>query len=276
MSVDQESKRLLFARLLRNLARLSAHPTPDSIHKFRTSSRRVESFLFELVPEPSRNQRKLLKSLKRLRNKAGRIRDLDVQISTLRSMKLSRSPAGKSRLLHSLVEERARRLRKLEKLCDKKAAAELRTRLRRAQKESVVPANLDPLAVGLALFQELGKDGAPLSEKKLHHYRIVGKRARYVVELAGDTPEALSLVAQLKQLQDRIGDWHDWLELSQRAEKSFQEEPNSPLVVALRNLTRAKFRQAVNVLAATQKSLAPSLPAKPPAAAPAAAAAAVA
>jgi CHAD domain-containing protein len=270
MPVDQESKRLAFARLLRNLSALSAKPKAESVHKFRTYSRRVESLLFELVPALNGNQKKLLKNLKRLRKKAGRVRDLDVQISALRGLKFSQSPAGKAQLLHGLSDERAKRLRKLEKSFDKDATADLRRRLRRAEKESVVPESIDPLAVGLRLFLDLGKDGAQLTEKKLHQYRIVGKRARYLAELAGDNPAAQSVIAQLKQMQDTIGDWHDWLELSQRAEESLKDDQNSALVGALRNLTRAKFRQAVNALAATQKSLRPNSAPKQSASVPAA------
>jgi CHAD domain-containing protein len=255
MPVDQESKRLAFARLLRNLSKLSAKPEPESVHQFRTYSRRVESFLFELVPELDGNQKKLLRSLKRLRKKAGRVRDLDVQITALRGLKISQSPAGKSQLLHELTEERAKRLRKLEKSFDKETTSDLRKRLRRAEKESAVAGSVDPLAVSLRLFLELGKDGAPLTEKKLHQYRIVGKRARYLAEFAGENPEAQSVVAQLKQMQDTIGDWHDWLELTAKAEELLKHDQNSALVVALRNLTRAKFRQAVHALAAAQKSL---------------------
>ncbi|HEX4487792.1 MAG TPA: CHAD domain-containing protein [Terriglobales bacterium] len=262
MPVDQESKRLAFARLVRNLSNLSEKPQPESVHQFRTYSRRVESFLFELVPELNGNQKKLLRSLKRLRKKAGRVRDLDVQITALRGLKISQSPAGRSQLLHGLTEERAKRLRKLEKSFDKETTGDLRKRLRRAEKESVIADAADPLAAGLRLFLELGKDGAPLNEKKLHQYRIVGKRARYLAEFAGENPEAQSVVAQLKQMQDTIGDWHDWFELTAKAERLLKDDQNSALVVALRNLTRAKFRQAVHALATAQKSLQTSAPKK--------------
>jgi len=262
MPVDQESKRLAFARLRRNLSKLSDKPTPESVHQFRIYSRRVESLLFELVPELSGNQKKLLRSLKRLRKKAGRVRDLDVQIDALRGLRISQSPAGKSQLLHELTEERAKRLRKLEKSFGKETTADLRKRLRRAEKESVIADVVDPLAVGLRLFLGLGKDGAPLTEKKLHQYRIVGKRARYLAEFAGENAEARSVVAQLKQMQDTIGDWHDWLELIAKAEKRLGDDQNSALLVALRNLTRAKFRQAVHALATSQKSLQTSAPKK--------------
>lgn len=254
MPVNRELKELAFAKLLRFASKISAKPTPESIHRFRTNSRRVESLL-ELVPELNSNQKKALKLLKRLRGKAGRVRDLDIQIAALRSLKISQSPADKSQLLRGLAEERDRRLSKLEKAFDKKTAAELKRRLQRANKETEISEKLDPLAAGLCLFHGLEKDGGPLSEEKLHQYRIVGKRARYLAELAGETPEAEATVEQLKRLQDIIGDWHDWLELSNRAEKVLGDHQASALVAALRNLTRAKFRQAVHTLSETQRSL---------------------
>ena len=251
MPVDQESKHLAFARLLRNLSKLSTEPQPESVHRFRTNSRRVESLLFELVPSLDGNQRKLLKTLKRLRKKAGRVRDLDVQIAALRSQ----APAGKSQLLRVLIDERGKRMGKLAKAFDQKTTAELRKRLRRAEKETSIPDSVDPLAAGLRLFFQLGKDGAALTENKLHQYRIVGKRARYLAELAGDSAEAQVVVGQLKRMQDVIGDWHDWLDLTHKAEQLLRGDQNSALVVALRNLTRAKFRQAVHALAEAQQSL---------------------
>ena len=46
-------------------------------------------------------------------------------------------------------------------------------------------------------------------------------------------------------MQDRIGDWHDWLQLTARAQKLLGGPSDSALVAALRNITRAKYRLAV-------------------------------
>ena len=262
MPVDQELKRLAFARLLRNLSKLSSNPQPDNIHRSRTYSRRVESVL-SLAPEHDGNVRKLQKSLRNLRKKAGRVRDLDVQIAALRGLRISQAPVGKSQLLRELVEDRARGLRKLEKSFDTEATSELRKRLRRAEKDLSIPADIDPAAEALRLFFDVGRESGALTEKKLHQYRIAGKRARYLAELAGNDKQAQFLVGQLKRMQDVIGDWHDWLELTAKAEKHQNEEENSPLLVALRNINRAKFRQAIQALIEAQNSLpAPAPPRK--------------
>jgi hypothetical protein len=68
--------------------------------------------------------------------------------------------------------------------------------------------------------------------------------------------EAERVIEQLKRMQDVIGDWHDWLTLTERAEKLFGGVKSSALVAAMRNLTRAKFRQGIDAVAETKGLLA--------------------
>ena len=256
MPVDQEVRRLTFQRLGRMLSKLAAKPEPASVHRFRTNSRRLEALLEELSETLTRNDKKLLKSLARLRKKAGHVRDLDVQIGALENLKIPQEPARKSQLMRMLAEERTKREKKLAKALDPETLRELRRRLRRSEAESHIPENTDPAMIATRLFTGSVPAGVPLSENTLHQYRMSGKRARYVAEMAGDNPAAQAIVAQLKHLQDAVGEWHDWLQLSQRAEKLFAEVPNSALVAALRNVRRAKFRIAVDILSQTRTAFA--------------------
>src|SRR3954463_13259700 len=96
-------------RTSRLLVKLSAQPSAENVHRFRTHSRRIETILQELVPDPSRNQKKLLKQLGRLRKKAGRIRDLNIQIAAVRNLKMPQAAEQKAKLLRLLVAERSRR-----------------------------------------------------------------------------------------------------------------------------------------------------------------------
>jgi CHAD domain-containing protein len=102
---------------------------------------------------------------------------------------------------------------------------------------------------------KLGRDHVTLTEKTLHQYRIIGKRARYIAELADHDAEAKRVVDQLKHMQDVIGDWHDWLKLTQKAEAIFGGIRDSALVALLRNVTQAKFRQSVDAVAETRTAL---------------------
>jgi CHAD domain-containing protein len=252
----EEHSRPTFRKLSRQLSELISKPAPENVHKFRTSSRRVEVLLADLARKRSRNDKKLLKLLGRLRQKAGQVRDLDVQTAALRSLKVPQEPGRKSQLLRTLTEERAQRENKLAKALDKKAVAEVRKRLKRSASGLEISKNTDPLVLAMKKVTKLELDQSAVTEETLHQFRIVGKRARYIAELAGKNAEATRLVAQLKHMQDVIGDWHDWLQLTERAEKLFGGVQDSALVAALRNVTRAKFRQAVNTLTGTRAALA--------------------
>ncbi|HXM63110.1 MAG TPA: CHAD domain-containing protein [Terriglobales bacterium] len=260
MPIDLKRSRLVFQRLARELTKLAKNQTPESVHKFRTNSRRVEALLSEVVPQLNRNDKKLLKLLSRLRKKAGRVRDLDVEISSLRSLKIPEGNGHKSEFVSALVQERAKHEQKLAKAFNRKTAGELRKRLKRAVSEIDIPKDTDPLKLTLNKLAKLGRDHATLSERTLHQYRIIGKRARYIAELADHDAEAKRVVDQLKHMQDVIGDWHDWLKLTQKAEALFGGVRDSALVAMLRNVTQAKFRQSVDAVAETRAAFSSKKP----------------
>jgi CHAD domain-containing protein len=225
------------------LSILTGKPTPQNIHRFRTSARRIEVVLASELALPHTGSRKTIKLLARLRRKAGRVRDLDVQIRMLRGLKMPEESKRKSELLRLFAEERAQRDDKLRKAFDRDKIRELRKRVKRIARE--IPEDWKPLQEALSCIKELSASGAPLTEKTLHQYRILGKRARYLAELADGDPEAVHVVGALRKMQDVIGDWHDWLKLTERAEDRFGGSRDSHLVAALRNVTQAKFRQSL-------------------------------
>lgn len=255
MAIDQQHRRLVFQNLDRELTKVAKSPDAEHVHKFRTYSRRVETFLENLGLEQTGNDEKLAKLLGRLRKKAGKVRDLDVQITNLENLKISSHQGHKARLLRDMRQNRESKQKKLAKAFDEKTVAELRKRLRRTAAEAQIPTEAAPLSMAKQLIAELDKDRAPLTEKRLHQYRLAGKRARYIAEFAGENAESAQLIKVLKRMQDVIGDWHDWLELTGRAEKLFGRAHDSSLVSVLQNLTRAKFRQAVRILAETTQAV---------------------
>jgi CHAD domain-containing protein len=179
-----------------------------------------------------------------------------VQIAALRSLKLPQEAGRKSQLLRILVDERAAREQKLGKAFDQEQVSQLRKRLKRCAVKVEVPnSTAELLDRAIRPVLQLGANQGPLSEKRVHQYRIAGKRARYLAEIAGDDPRAKQLIEQLKRMQDVIGDWHDWLKLTERAEGVFDGAQGAVLIAALRNITRAKYRQALDVLQETRKTL---------------------
>ena len=248
MSIDPKRMRAVFQKLERDLIKLSSKPQPDSVHRFRTGTRRLQILLGELSPKLDRNEKKLLKLLGRIRKRAGKVRDLDVQSAALRSLKVPREPRRKTQLVNQLIELRAQQEKKLRKAVDKASVREIRKRLKRAAGRFDPKTSPDPLAVAKAMLETVDRAGAPLTETVLHQYRILSKRARYAAEFANPSPQADQFIAQLKRIQDASGDWHDWLTLTQTANQHLGDLRESPLVAELHNVTGAKFRRAVAVL----------------------------
>src|SRR5579872_812709 len=170
MPIDLKRSRLAFQKLGREVSKLTRKPAPESVHKFRTNSRRVEAVLSEVVPELTRNEKKLLKLLSRLRKKAGRVRDLDVEIASLRSLKIPEGNGHKSQFVDALVQERSKREQKLVKAFDRETAAKIRKRLKRAANEIEIPKSTEPLTLTLSKLAKLCREHLPLNEKTLHQY----------------------------------------------------------------------------------------------------------
>jgi CHAD domain-containing protein len=254
MSIALDRSQLVFQKTERALLKLSSRQSAESVHAFRTSTRRLQTLLEQLLPERDRHQKKLLKMLSRIRRRAGKVRDLDVQLAALRSLKVPQEPRRKTQLMHGLIELRGKQEKKLRKILPKDVVRELRKRLRRGSKEVRPETSRDALKVARAMLNEVVRPAGPVSEDVLHQYRMVVKRARYAAEFAPKSPEANQFIGQLKRLQDAVGNWHDWLTLTQAATKRLGDVSQSSLVAVLHNVTGSKFRHAVAALAATPTS----------------------
>jgi CHAD domain-containing protein len=256
MSVYQKNIHNLFVRTARQVSKTAAKAEPRNVHQLRTSIRRVEAVLEEVSPELDGNQRKLLKILGRLRRRAGRVRDIDVHIAALRGLKVSDEPGRKTQIISTFAALRATREKKLLKMFTQVSVREIRKRLKRAEHDLHLPADFPgPLALASRNFAAVTDGNKPLNEETLHQYRIRGKRARYVAELARQDPQAEAFVSRLKHMQDVLGEWHDWLTLAREVAKIVNGANNSPLVSALNNISRAKFHDAIQVVEETRTAL---------------------
>src|ERR1051326_5260833 len=247
MAIAREHGKLLFRKLERDLVRLSSGQEAENVHSFRTTTRRLQTLL-ELIPADGRNQKKLLKMLERIRRRAGRVRDLDVQLGALRSLKVPLEPRRKTQLMQRLLELRARHEKKLRKLLKERDLRDLRRRLRRTGEEVDFKMLPEPLVLAQKMLISAAPPNGPVNEESLHRWRLAVKRARYAAEFAPKSAEKTQLITQLKRLQDTLGHWHDWLTLTDTAVEQFGEINHSSLVAALHNVTRGKFRQAVDAV----------------------------
>ena len=256
MSIAIERSKLVFQKTERALLKLSSGQDAESVHSFRTTSRRLQTLVEQVIHDRDRNQKKLLKMLDRIRKRAGKVRDLDVQLTALRSLKVPQEPRRKTQLMQSLIELRAKHEKKLRKMLDRETIHEIHKRLKRTSKGMNLEGCRDPLAVSRNMLSEVARLAGPVNEERLHQYRTVVKRARYAAEFAPQSAEATQFIAELKRLQDAVGNWHDWLTLTQSASKRLGDVNQSSLVAAIHHVTGGKFRQAVAAVSAS-----PTIPA---------------
>ena len=251
MLIPPKRSQFVFKKVERDLLGITSNQESESVHSFRTTTRRLQILLEELLPERNRNQKKLLKMLDRIRKRAGKVRDLDVQLGALRSLKTPQEPRRKTQLTHSLLELRARHEKKLRKPLTKSEIREIQKRLRRARKELNLESARDPLAVARQMLSRAELPAGAQTEEALHQYRIVLKRARYAAEFAPESAQAKQFIAQLKRMQDAIGSWHDWSSLTHTATERLGDDSQSSLVAALHNVTGGKYRHALAAIAGT-------------------------
>jgi CHAD domain-containing protein len=194
--------------------------------------------------------------LMQVRKRAGKVRDLDIQMAMLRSFKIPQEPRKKTQLMHSLIELREKHEKKLRKTLTKNGLREVRHRLKGSLKDLDVADARDPLLVAQEILSRVAKGDGAATAEVVHRYRILGKQARYAAELAEKSPQGDEFISRLKRVQDAVGHWHDWLTLTQTAAGRSGDVHESSLVAALHNVTGAKFRQAVAALPGLQRSLA--------------------
>ena len=251
MAISSELVRRIFRKTERELDRLSEKHA-GAVHGFRTSARRLETLLEEIAPRRDRQTKKLLKLLHAIRRRAGKVRDLDVQIGALRSLKVPQEPRRKTRLMHNLLELRLKREAKLHKLVRKDDIRDVRKRLKQTYKSFETDGVRDPLAVARQILASAIAGGSSMNEEKLHRCRIAVKRARYAAEFARKSPAATEFLAEVQRMQDALGNWHDWQLLTETAKRRLGEVNQSSLVAVLHNVTQGKFRQAVKLVSAPE------------------------
>jgi CHAD domain-containing protein len=211
------------------------NPDKPSVHRLRTTARRIEAQLelFAMLPHlPSHKKEasKALRLLKKLRRAAGQVRDLDVQRDLIES-----EVAGKNGHAHPTSELR-REGNHLDSKLKRKRNDEARNlqqllKKHRAEFPQVFEKLLDALAPAdsltlteshlTTLIREWYaqhtpcSSSAPQDHKQLHDIRKCAKLARYLAESSPKSAtSAHRLAAHFETLQQAGGKWHDWLLLA--------------------------------------------------------------
>src|SRR5215469_14011064 len=87
--------------------------TEKGVHRLRTTIRRVQTLVDFTRPGLGKKQQRALDELQTLRKRAGKVRDLDIQIGLLGSIGNRSASADRRALLDALKKKRARQAERL-------------------------------------------------------------------------------------------------------------------------------------------------------------------
>jgi CHAD domain-containing protein len=228
--------------------------TPESVHRLRTTARRIESLVSYANPDLDKKLERCQEKLADLRRRAGKVRDFDVQLGLLGVLANGSTARDRETLAALLGKKRGRQARRLTSAVIRLQGSKFFVRMDRlAERAGMEPEQrpLPPLQEArtqLAKMTNEFSSNQGLGLKRLHDARTRLKQIRYVAELAEESPERKAFIRELKTVQDAVGDWHDWQELTSTAEKRFSDRMNCALLREVRALLAARHSTAVSAV----------------------------
>ncbi len=214
-------------RFVTLLPKILISDDPDIIHDLRVWSRRLQQAIRVILPVPvPPKSKKVIRTLRQVRQSLGPCRNLDVNISLIAD-KRRHSGATLVRQSWEAVQndleekrdallERARssiakrnifvfieRTKRLIDIAGRDVDSHAAALLPKLEQAAVDAMRTCDQACALAYEQR--------DQTHLHQFRIAAKRLRYRTELLADLGHnrAKPLVEDLKELQTALGDWHD-------------------------------------------------------------------
>lgn len=250
MAVDQERIQKSIRKLWKYVKNVPKQPSPGEIHKLRTNARKIEANLKALSLESNKSEQRLLKCVKQIRKRAGKVRDLDVLTRNLATVHADGEAECEVMLLEYLGRKRQKQARKLHTVISNERTG-LKKRLRRAsahvdkflKKNEPEPASL-AAAHALQLSSQL-QSPSRLNRGNLHAYRLKVKELRYVLQLSASADR--QFVDDLGNVKDAIGDWHDWEELISIATNKLDHGTACRLLPKIKDITESTYQQALNM-----------------------------
>jgi CHAD domain-containing protein len=265
MAFDLGTVREDIRELRKFLKKRSKHATPDEVHSLRTTTRRFEAAMQALALDSDANERRLLRTLAKLRRRAGKVRDLDVLTRYVAAVDINEEDDCLVQLLEFLGIEHARQSTRLHSFSVKHSES-LRHRLKRTGKRLKAFASdswINSTAPGKAMLLELRLQRqlatpARLTRNTLHPYRIQVKELRYMLQMENH-PADRELIETLGAIKDAIGEWHDWEELMKIARERLPHGPGCKLVAKIQTTTNGKLKRALSVANTGRSKIQPEL-----------------
>src|SRR5262245_62083319 len=174
------------------VSKLAVEVVPKSVHFLRTTIRRIESLVSYARPELDKKLQRSMERVAELRRRAGKVRDLDVQLGLLGELGNGSTARDRQTLAAILSTKRKRQVERLSSLARKLRESRHLTRMKRvAESVGSVPApQPDPLANAWGEVEKMASDFSSHHMpgfKRLHEARLRLKRIRYVAELAEES-----------------------------------------------------------------------------------------
>ncbi len=258
MAIDADRMQKPVRKLRKLLKKMPRQSPAEDVHDLRTNSRRLEAAFQALSLDAGRNGRKVLKKVGKLRKRAGKVRDMDVQTGYLSTLHV---PASERECMVQLLEylgaQRDKHAKKLDAV-RRWYGSSLGKRLKRSSRDidKTLPQNGDRSADGnaidaeaagsaLRLIAELRRP-ARLGKNNLHPYRLQVKQLRNLLQMAQKI-EQQDFVDTLGKVKDAIGEWHDWEELTATAQEILDHDRNCQLLQELKRTSEAKYQDALSL-----------------------------
>jgi CHAD domain-containing protein len=236
-------------------------PTPEAVHRLRSETRRIEAqlellFLIPRFPAPRAKAQRVNKRMKKLRQVAGQVRDLDVQRKLINEVQ----SAGRAATNDNQTLRDAKAMRRVRKHLRSEGAQKLLRLIRRRGPK--ISAALEDILLSLEprqdfqispeellTFVDRGFRREPAlsasrpSDDELHAIRKAAKRARYQAENDKESKIAKVAAKRYEDIQEHGGKWHDWLGLAQAVNEELgQHHKMAALCTALRDKHLLMYR----------------------------------
>ena len=250
----QKRSKDLSDKLVKAAEKLQEEVSPKAVHRLRTTIRRMESLITYSHPKLGKKQERSLEQLEALRKRAGKVRDLDIQMGLLGSIANGSTRNDRRLLADFMKHKRSKQARRLASAVSSVEKTKFFSRLERIGEKSAEPPAENagtPLEKAQCELTALAADsatGQELSPDQLHQARIKLKLIRYLAETSPRTEQQKEFVDRIKSVQDAMGEWHDWEMLKKTAETQFGDRINCALLVEIKSLFAVKHRAAVSGL----------------------------
>jgi CHAD domain-containing protein len=232
------------------LSQLRSKQNADSAHFFRTSYRRLQTWLGTLDDRPfDKCEKRAIKYLDKVLRACGKLRDTELHIKMLKNLEVDNDAKARNTIEQILKRRRDKRKDAVSELLQMKAKLQdvqptlehFKTVCGQNNSARSSPQQPTHMHEALQRYAQYVNERPAVTTETLHEYRLACKEFRYRAELDGEA--AQSVVKLFKDVQDTIGEWHDWQLLLELSKKELAKRP-SKLLTKIEETTAAKLAEA--------------------------------